>query len=88
MLIIPAANDEMNWDMCPFQTYEIDLYCLNGTEDSLKGPDFQADDGTHRTMDLELVKGKNQNFPLFRLKFKTLRFILATLKLRTPPFRF
>ncbi|XP_075246611.1 uncharacterized protein LOC142340082 [Convolutriloba macropyga] len=38
-------------------TYEIDLYCLNGTEDSLKGPDFQADDGTHRTMDLELVKG-------------------------------
>jgi len=39
------------------KSYEIDLFCLNGNQDSLKGPDFQSDDGTHRPINMELVKG-------------------------------
>ncbi|XP_063716881.1 uncharacterized protein LOC134844228 [Symsagittifera roscoffensis] len=39
------------------KTFEMDLFCLNGSEESLKGSDFLTDDGTHRSLNMELVKG-------------------------------
>jgi len=69
------------------KAYQLDYFCSNGSHDSLKGSDFQTDDGTHRSLNMDLIRGFIVVGKLDDVKEHKYKEIREEVKKRIPTYR-